>query len=565
MERRALVPAEKHVTRGKVTRRHTHFVPNSKRNTGQRSKFDFSATPNIDLPRSKQKHANAPSGKAGAKPNIPIQDRRQQSTKLRIPLDMPQLPSRSRPPVTEPVLPRSPANSPLPVSYTKSWQESGVANAPSTIFEHGDDAQGLVPLAGVEMLAKPASPQADTHDKQPHRNRSLARIRFSRTRSSGTRTSTESSHAVSSDQYSQPNTQGSRPPRTKDNLQDSSKHGYSLHRRWSGTHWPMHGGFASTTPSPKEPPFLINRFLKPKHSESPVQSPEQNVESPKHKSYWRRKQSFFVRSEYTSSPPFSAPAAIHPAIATPKPGPGGEVKGQLADFFFVDVQENSGARPRAPNASKPPPISVWDSDALLMPLPSMTPPSTEEEESPMDSPIAEKPDFETRITTPKDEVHSPYPENPFPLSPEANALENWFRVPNPAGEEKRDENEMKRAEETQRLEWITPEHLPSSPLCPLHEKYIGEGKGFCVYHGRADGASPQTEASEDQMLGSVDAMTKAVMGNAGDVDRDRLVAGRVRRGSKARKGSTSFGMSGLELEGSLVKSRRTRADVVSSQ
>lgn len=29
-----------------------------------------------------------------------------------------------------------------------------------------------------------------------------------------------------------------------------------------------------------------------------------------------------------------------------------------------------------------------------------------------------------------------------------------------------------------------PEHLPSSPLCPKHPKYIGKGNRVCVYHGR---------------------------------------------------------------------------------
>ncbi|OJD29583.1 rna polymerase ii accessory cdc73 [Diplodia corticola] len=34
------------------------------------------------------------------------------------------------------------------------------------------------------------------------------------------------------------------------------------------------------------------------------------------------------------------------------------------------------------------------------------------------------------------------------------------------------------------FEWDVPEHLPGSPLCPLHPKHKSGGKGMCVYHGR---------------------------------------------------------------------------------
>lgn len=39
-----------------------------------------------------------------------------------------------------------------------------------------------------------------------------------------------------------------------------------------------------------------------------------------------------------------------------------------------------------------------------------------------------------------------------------------------------------------------PEHLISSPLCPLHPKNKSGGKGVCVYHGRRrsmDGSEPE--------------------------------------------------------------------------
>lgn len=37
---------------------------------------------------------------------------------------------------------------------------------------------------------------------------------------------------------------------------------------------------------------------------------------------------------------------------------------------------------------------------------------------------------------------------------------------------------------TNSFELNYPEHLPNSPLCPKHPKYIGRGLRVCAYHGR---------------------------------------------------------------------------------
>jgi hypothetical protein len=41
--------------------------------------------------------------------------------------------------------------------------------------------------------------------------------------------------------------------------------------------------------------------------------------------------------------------------------------------------------------------------------------------------------------------------------------------------------------DNQAFDWDIPEHLPSSPLCPLNPKHRDGGKGICVYHGRGAG------------------------------------------------------------------------------
>jgi hypothetical protein len=45
-----------------------------------------------------------------------------------------------------------------------------------------------------------------------------------------------------------------------------------------------------------------------------------------------------------------------------------------------------------------------------------------------------------------------------------------------------------------KFEWDVPEHLPSSPLCPLHPKHPSGGKGICVYHGRRKSRMNEEEA-----------------------------------------------------------------------
>lgn len=43
---------------------------------------------------------------------------------------------------------------------------------------------------------------------------------------------------------------------------------------------------------------------------------------------------------------------------------------------------------------------------------------------------------------------------------------------------------LKEADERRKFEWLVPEHLPNSPLCPLNVKYVGPSKGLCYWHGR---------------------------------------------------------------------------------
>ncbi|PVH93615.1 hypothetical protein DM02DRAFT_634384 [Periconia macrospinosa] len=535
----------------KPPRRHTVFHGN--RTVSRRSKFDFSATPDIELPRRNPEHASPSGRKGNTTSTIPIQDRRKQPKKLRLPLDMPELPSRSRPPATDPgtylARTHSLRRSSWAINPTQSWRDVALVNATSTIPEHGD-------VAGMDTATQPISPEVDTHDKQPKERLALTRARFRRTRSSGTKTSTESSHPVTPTQQSQPQSPASRPPHGQEHAQNSRKRNNLLYRRWSGTHWPLHTAIGSATSSPDRSPFSVNRFLQSKQSGSSIKPSHNPSDSSQQESSWRKRRSFFVRSEPYSkepmaSPPDIVPPDINPDASPPKTVPNGEVRGQLADFGF-DNQETVGGRHRPPSATERLPVSIWDSDALLMPLPSMTPNSSEDAESPQSpidaSNLTQQPHFE-----PSNNDSSPYRRVSNPSSPE----DYWFRVPHTAGEDEKDGPE---AEEIARLEWITPEHLPNSPLCPLHEKYRGGNKGFCVYHGRTyKPVSMPTQRPKARTAASATAVDGAGLGmETGGLDMPVR-----RRESKIIK-VESFVNPPLALEGGLVKSKRARVEAASS-
>jgi hypothetical protein len=85
---------------------------------------------------------------------------------------------------------------------------------------------------------------------------------------------------------------------------------------------------------------------------------------------------------------------------------------------------------------------------------------------------------------------------PFPIPKHATNLptshresmereKDWYRVRMDAIMD--DESPPYDPEEENAFEWDVPEHLPSSPLCPLNPKHRGGGKGICVYHGRGAG------------------------------------------------------------------------------
>ncbi|KAF1926482.1 uncharacterized protein M421DRAFT_217445 [Didymella exigua CBS 183.55] len=193
-------------------------------------------------------------------------------------------------------------------------------------------------------------------------------------------------------------------------------------------------------------------------------------------------------------PPAFVPPGCDKVQTSPKFDPAGEVKGKLADFFF---ESNGFNARRKPNSS---PGGHWDSNAVLMSMHTdMGLSNTEDDEEgpegrppdafhfgpvndttgPMTSPgLYTGPDGYLAVKTPG------IGPSKTPGSP---GQDSWFRMH--FGEQTPDVETLtavalKEAEERRKFEWLVPEHLPNSPLCPLHVKYVGPSKGLCYWHGR---------------------------------------------------------------------------------
>lgn len=252
-------------------------------------------------------------------------------------------------------------------------------------------------------------------------------------------------------------------------------------KRWGGP-WS-----SNTEPATPEPPFnessrnhfSLVRFLSPrrhKHSSftiAPRQVPPSD--STGHTRTIRSQQAYSDVVTNIMTPPTFAPPGLRRIPTPPHSDQYGEVKGQLAGFIF-SLQDKQQPK-RSPNV----PRGGWDSDALLMSQKSgITPSSGSSNESPQGQ--------LSHLPTPTEFARlssSGYVTGPSNVMNEPSfGKRSWFRVPVDAEDSTRQCDDVLSADDRAKLEWLIPEHLPASPLCPLHIKYQGPSKGFCVFHGR---------------------------------------------------------------------------------
>lgn len=198
-----------------------------------------------------------------------------------------------------------------------------------------------------------------------------------------------------------------------------------------------------------------------------------------------------------SVPPSFVPPGCEKVPTPPIFDAAGEVRGKLADFFF-DPNGFSAKTKRKANAS---PGGYWDSNAVLMSMHTDLGLSNTEddEEGPEGRPPAAfhfgpVNDTPGPMTSPGLFTGAngyltvkPAPTSGAPRTPSSPGQDSWFRMH--FGEQTPDVEQLtaaalKEADERRKFEWLVPEHLPNSPLCPLHVKYVGPSKGLCYWHGR---------------------------------------------------------------------------------
>ncbi|KAF2475833.1 uncharacterized protein BDR25DRAFT_88967 [Lindgomyces ingoldianus] len=188
-------------------------------------------------------------------------------------------------------------------------------------------------------------------------------------------------------------------------------------------------------------------------------------------------------------PPMFVPPGVQRVSTPPLFDETREIRGKLAKFYF-DIHGVKHSRP-SPCVQ----AGVWDSDALLMPQESnITPKSGSEDESPQgisvsgNSPLQlSKPSSSQPRKSPAEYFAAGAGRSgaPFsaPVLTNSAVFQDLYHVHQREDERKPNSGEIEGVEDVAILEWLIPEHLPSSPLCPLHPKYRGPSR-ICVYHGR---------------------------------------------------------------------------------
>lgn len=215
------------------------------------------------------------------------------------------------------------------------------------------------------------------------------------------------------------------------------------------------------------------------------------------------------------APPTFIPPEVHRVPTPPIFAENGEVRGKLAGFFFdpgtimMDMPITGH-----PKTSAAPPTGNWDSDAVLMSQDSGITPSdsdSHERDSPTRLSALPTPRFSDRSPIAADYatmsatgyVYTPFPRantdeslRPPSVAESGGSHPDFFRLAmdrddSPSKVKKSPEvglgvgldadgNERELTDkERAKLEWILAEHLPNSPLCPIHWKYRGSLDPIC--------------------------------------------------------------------------------------
>lgn len=431
-----------------------------------------------------------------------------EAMKLTLPLNMPDLPARSRSPIEmdklkdiAPGRPRSP-KTPSVRDTPPAWLNTHPIAASPTILEASSPASagmqlghGLLPGSDELQSSIPTSKKGRSQCNPP-------RPRFKRGRSC----TSDSSLARTPDGTIALATSPADIPNFRP-TEELKQLGKKRSRRWR---WSTNETAESPSVDASHTAFSFSRFfgigLQRTVSTPPIMiyEPSPALSAPVQQPHvvpkvaWRRplspkrspKRQIKDPIATMPLPPTFVPPGLQRVPTPPIFDQNGEVKGKLADFFFT----NPLLHERKPKPSPNIPGRVWDSDALLMSQETnITPDSEEDAEAPegRSPPLdaAELSSFAFGYGGAHNQ-NSPWgfgsaavaPASLYPKSaPVTGHPGDYFRVQ--LSDSTTPDAEMT-VEDRAKFEWLIPEHLPNSPLCPLHEKYHGPSEGICVYHGR---------------------------------------------------------------------------------
>lgn len=517
---------------GKKKRRLSFILPFAVEQSGSTDRFNQDS--NAECPMNQgQRHLSKKSSMKSS-----LRDRRNVNFDLSLPTEPPDLPPRSRSPLIKSssitlARPRSPKtpwirDDPLQRTHAASQDTAPILEEDYVgrlTVEEGTPGSGLLP--DNDPISSSHSPKFGRPPVKFRDRCYVSRPRLNRSRSSRGEQSSSDALAHTPDGSWAPNDsrefqeQKNRTAAELEQLSQATKEARCKRWRWArSTTRSSDGGPSGTiAEATRERKFSVNPF---RRSNRILEQTDQDQDSKHRQSphanrlWWIGKQSPPAPPPEPEStkikppfhialPPAFTPPGMHRIPTPPTLDANGDIKGKLADFFF-DHGTDITRRPKP----APSPGGYWDSDALLMSFksPSINP-SDSAEEGP-EGPA--RPEYAPRsFTCDANDYGTPglavtpgsyMSVGSVPrLSPPVNTDEPYFRRA-VIQETQLTAAALREIDERKKFEWIVPEHLPGSPLCPLHHKYRGYSMGVCYWHGRRKSGSNGSEGS-DEFVGGV--------------------------------------------------------------
>lgn len=484
----------------KQERKLSFILPQTLKQTSESKKLE---EPSAATSQLKIKSEKVPCGQRT--PGGSLRDRRKVKLDLALPVDRIEelssiTPSRPRSPKTPWIRDEPPKWHHETLSKTAPILEEGYMG----IIDTGNEPTvptGLLP--GNDIIYSSQSPGIERSTQKARDRCYLSRPRFRRSRSgrSGTSESTLAQTPDSnwvSDQGKARQEQHARTELELRQLGQTSKSTHGRRCRWTR---PWNSETRSSdemlqSPLPTGRRLSLNPFKRSARISDQNTTKKDDRQSPPLRFWWARKHSI------TDEPPPMPlsnmpvpPAFVPPGLnRVPTPtsfDPNGDIKGKLADFFF---DHGTGVGRRKPKTGIP---GHWDSDALLMSY--LSPDKGADDDGSDEGPEGPQ--------TPAGAVHSFHidqdPSHGTPslvMTPggiqgniwgyeaeSPGSQDAWFR--NQQNESSLDDSAitalaLREEDERRKFEWLIPEHLPNSVLCPLHPSYNGYSKGVCYWHVR---------------------------------------------------------------------------------